>query len=233
MDIRTIASGSGGNAYIVTDGTTPLLLECGIPIAKIKKGCGYGLTGMAGCLISHSHGDHAKAARDVMAAGVDVYCSQGTAEACGLSSHRLHIVKALQQFHIGAWTVMPFDTRHDAKEPLGFILGNGSDKLLFATDTFYLKYTVPGLTHIMLECNYALDTLDANIAAGYVPESLRSRLLESHMSLEQCKATLAANDLMHVKQIHLIHLSAHNADAERFKREIQRLTGKVVYIAGA
>jgi phosphoribosyl 1,2-cyclic phosphodiesterase len=179
-----------------------------------------------------SHQDHCKAAKDVIAAGVDVYCSSGVADFLGLAGHRLHRVSAKHQFSIGPWTIVPFDVRHDASEPLGCLIANGDEKLLFATDTFYLKYTFRGLTRIMLECNYAHDTLEENISAGYVDEARKSRLVRSHMSLDQCKATLAANDLSRVREIHLIHLSFQNADAERFKREIQRLTGKRVIVAG-
>ena len=164
--------------------------------------------------------------------GIDIYCSAGTAETAGLSGHRLHIVKAKQQFNVGPWRIMPFDTRHDVKEPLGFLIANGEDKLLFATDTFYLRYKFKCLTHIMLECNYDIETLDENISTGYVDERRRSRLLRSHMSLQQCKATLQANDLSRVREIYLLHLSYKNSDAVRLKREIQQLTGKRVYIAG-
>jgi phosphoribosyl 1,2-cyclic phosphodiesterase len=232
MEIKTLASSSTGNAYILSDGHTSLLLECGIPIDKLKKSCNYRLSGILSCLVTHEHKDHSKASKDVMAAGIDLYCSEGTAEAAELSGHRLHIIKAEQQFKIGSWIIKPFSTQHDAKEPLGFLIANGEDKLLFATDTFYLRYKFKGLTHIMLECNYDLQTLDENIATGYVDERRRSRLLRSHMSLQQCKATLQANDLSRMKEIHLIHLSFKNSDAPRFKREIQQITGKRVYIAG-
>ncbi|NLH02508.1 MAG: MBL fold metallo-hydrolase [Clostridiales bacterium] len=232
MDFTTLASGSTGNCYIVSSGNSKLMLECGIPIKKIKAGCGYRLHQMAACLITHEHQDHCKAAQDILAAGIDIYCSQGTAQACGISGYRVHIIKAREQFNIGPWAILPFEVQHDAAEPLGFLISDGSEKLLFATDTYYLRHTFTGLTKIALECNYALDTLDANIVSGYVEESRRSRLLASHMSLEQCKKTLAANDLSQVRQIYLLHLSAQNADAERFKREVQRLTGREVYIAG-
>lgn len=36
MEIMPIASGSSGNAYRVTDGETPLLLDAGIPIRAIQ-----------------------------------------------------------------------------------------------------------------------------------------------------------------------------------------------------
>ena len=56
-------------------------------------------------------------------------------------------------------------------------------------------------------------------------------VLRSHFSLENVKEFLQANDLSKVQEIWLLHLSDGNSDAERFKREIQELTGKVVYIA--
>lgn len=167
-----------------------------------------------------------------MKAGIDVYASQGTIEATGATGHRIKPIKALEPFTIGTWTVLPFDTQHDAKEPLGFLLANSAgDKLLFATDTFYVRYKFKGLTHIMLECNYALDILKENVREGLVDEKLKNRLLSSHFSLENVKGFLKANNLSKVEEIHLIHLSDNNSDAERFKREIRELTGKVVYVA--
>ena len=38
LTIKSIASSSLGNCYTVDDGQTKILIECGIPIKKIKKG---------------------------------------------------------------------------------------------------------------------------------------------------------------------------------------------------
>jgi Metal-dependent hydrolases of the beta-lactamase superfamily I len=232
MDIKVIASGSKGNAYRIRDGTTSLLLECGIPIKLIHKALDYHLTDIDGCLISHEHGDHSRAAQDVLKSGIDIYTSEGTAAALGLAGHHVKIMKAKQQFKIGDLIILPFDTEHDAAEPLGFLITDQSgDKLLFATDTYYIKYKFQRLTHIMLECNYSVDILNQNIEAGRVPGVLKNRLLKSHFSLEHVKEFLQANDLSAVKEIWLLHLSDNNSDAERFKREIEELTGKMVFIA--
>ena len=167
-----------------------------------------------------------------MHAGIDCYISAGTVEALGLSGHRLNIIKAKQQFRIGTWTALPFDTQHDAAEPLGFLLANqAGDKLLYATDTYYIRYKFHGLTHIMVECNYAADILKRNVEAGAVPKELKSRILKSHFSLENVKRFLQANDLSKVQEIWLLHMSDGNSDAERFKREVMELTGKPTYIA--
>jgi phosphoribosyl 1,2-cyclic phosphodiesterase len=149
-----------------------------------------------------------------------------------MKGHRLHIIKAKEQFNIGSWTVLPFDTRHDAEEPLGFLLANQDrEKLLYATDTYYIKYKFSGLTHIAIECNYSLDILRTNVANGSIDPVLKNRILKSHFSLENVKEFLKANDLSKVQEIWLLHLSEQNSCEKRFKREIQSLTGKPVYIA--
>lgn len=231
--IQTLASSSRGNCYHITDGHTPLLLEAGIKFKEIQRALYFRTMDIAGTLISHEHADHSKAAADVMKAGIDVYASAGTFEALGLSdSHRAIPIRAKEQFHIGTWTVLPFDVSHDATEPLGFLLANqAGEKLLFATDTYYIRYRFNGLTHIMVETNYALDILRENVENGVVPEIMKKRLLKSHFSLEHVKGFLQANDLSKVQEIHLLHLSDNNSDAARFKREVQEVTGKMVCVA--
>ncbi len=233
IEILPLASGSRGNCYHITDGSTPLLLECGIPFREIQKGLHFRVSEVAGCLVSHEHKDHSKAVQDVMKAGVDCYMSRGTAEALGVAGHRVHIIEARKQFRLGSWTILPFQTQHDAVEPLGFLLANrAGGKLLYATDTYYVRYKFRDLTHILVECNYAADILKANVEAGLVPPALKKRILKSHFSLDNVKEFLKANDLSQVREIWLLHLSDGNSDAERFKREVQTLTGRPVYIAG-
>ena len=234
IKITVLASGSKGNCYVINDGKSKLMVECGLSIKEIKKALGFGLSDISFALLSHCHGDHSKAAKDIVKAGIDMYTSQGTIDALGLSSHRVHAVKAREQFSAGTWTILPLEAQHDAPEPVGFLLQsrNTSSKLLFLTDSFYCRYRFKSLTHIMVECNYAADILDANVKAGTVPVAMKKRIMRSHFSLENVKEFLKANDLSRVRQIWLLHLSDGNSDAERFKREIQGLTGKEVYVCG-
>lgn len=232
MDITVIASGSSGNAYRISDGDTALLLDAGIPLQRIKQALNFRVRDLAGCLVTHAHGDHAKAAGDLSKAGVDVYTSQGTIDACRLAGHRIKPVKALQEVMIGTFAVLPFDVQHDAPEPLGFLLTSRrtGEKLLYFTDTYYLKYRFTGLTHIMGECNYSMDIVEQSVRNGYIPPELVPRLIKSHMSLEHFLDLLKANDLDEVKQIYLLHLSNNNSDAERFREAVQKLTGTEVYV---
>ena len=234
IEIKALASSSRGNCYYVTDGVTPLLLECGISIKKIKEGLNFKTSEITACLITHEHQDHCKAIKDIMKAGIDCYMSQKTINRLGLSSHRAKPIKSLKQFKIGTWTILPFDTKHDAVEPLGFRLANSTgEKLLYATDTYYIKYKFEGLTHLMIECNHSYEILDENVKAGRLSSAMRNRLIQSHFSLENVKEFLKANDLSKVGQIWLIHLSNDNSDAQLFKKEIQKQTGKMVFVADA
>ena len=167
-----------------------------------------------------------------MRVGIDCYMSRGTAEALGISGHRINVIQAKQQFRIGTWTILPFETQHDAAEPLGFLLANqDGERLLYATDTYFIRYKFHGLTHIMIEANYSLDILKRNVEAGAVPKELKSRILKSHFSLENVKEFLKANDLSKVQEIWLLHLSEQNSCEKRFKEEVQKITGKPTYIA--
>ncbi|RAW18463.1 MBL fold metallo-hydrolase [Paenibacillus taichungensis] len=233
IEITSLGSSSAGNAYRITDGNTPLLLDAGLRYKDIQRGLAFRVSELAGCLVSHDHGDHSIAIKDLIKAGVDIYTSSGTADALRIDSHRVHRISALEPFTIGTWSILPFDVQHDAAEPLGFLLANtAGDKLLFATDTYYIKHRFTGLTHIMIECNYSIQILNQNIAAGRVPAVMKHRLLRSHFSLENVKEFIRANDMRRVQEIHLLHLSDNNSDEALFKREIMALTGKQVYVAG-
>lgn len=232
IDIQCLGSSSSGNAYRITDGHTVLLLEAGFPYRDIQRALNFRMSAIAGCLITHEHLDHSKAAKDIMKAGINIYTSQGTADARGLSGHRLKVIKSMEQFTIGTWTILPFDIQHDVEEPLGFLLANtNGDKLVFLTDTYYCRHRFKDLTHIMVECNYSLDIVNQRVAAGQLHPAQKKRLLRSHFGLEHVKGFLRANDISKVQEIWLLHLSDGNSDAARFKQEIQETTGKLVYVA--
>lgn len=233
MDITIIASGSTGNAYRVSDGRTSVLIEAGVQIKKIQAVVGYTLRDISACLVSHEHNDHIRSVPDLAKFGIDIFASSGTLECKKLSGHRYHAVSALKTFDVGSLTVMPFGVQHDAVEPLGFLIKSvlTGEKLLYFTDTYYLKYSFSGLNYIMGECNYEREIVFKNIENGVIDHSRATRLMKSHMSLEHFLEFLKATDLSGLRQIYLLHLSNDNSDAELFKREIQKATGAEVYIA--
>lgn len=232
IEICVFASSSAGNAYLISDGETPLLVECGLRFQELRERIGFRVSDLAGCLLSHEHTDHSRAARDVLRAGVDLYATQGTIDALELTGHRLRPIRAHQQVRIGTWTVLPFDTVHDAAEPVGLLLASQTGaKVLYLTDSAYCRYRFRGLTHLLVEANWSRELLDRNVREGVIDETLAARIRRNHMSLERLLQMLAANDLSRVEAIWLLHLSDQNSDEEMFARRVREATGRPVYVA--
>lgn len=235
MKLKVLASGSSGNCYLLQSENETLILECGINYKNILHGLNFNLKGIVGCLITHEHKDHSKAITDIFKAGIDVYLSEGTAREIlkeNVYNHRLHFIKSEEQLKVSNFIVLPFATEHDATEPLGFLIQHPEmGKMLFATDTYYIQYKFTGLNHILIECNYDKNILNENINNGLVPNSLKNRLIQSHFSLDNVKEFLRASENDFIENIVLLHISNGNGDTECFKSEIERLTGKPVYIA--
>jgi len=233
LKIQSVASGSAGNCYIIDDGTTALLIECGIPMSQIRRGAGLNLSAISGCIVSHEHGDHIKSATDIMSAGIEIYTSRGTAAAKGLKGHRLNLIKAAVPFKVGTFNITAFRVMHDAKEPFGFVIYSTITKetVLYLTDTSYSPVKFKNLTHIMLEINYSDEILAANFKSGRINDKRGIRTTYNHMDLETALDLLRKNWSPYLRQIWLLHLSDANSDAAFFKSEVEKVTGSEVIIA--
>lgn len=226
MDIKVIASGSTGNCYRISDGSTTLLLECGIRFESIQADCGYKTSNISGCLVTHRHGDHAKSVKKLIQRGIPVYGPKDLEEAyAGVT-----VWEPLQYHRIGSMTVLPFAVKHDVECHSYQIETDDGEKLLYVTDTAYVHYTFAGLTHIMIEANYSKTQMIDNMGKGRLPEYLVKRIMKSHMSIETLLEMLRVNDMKSVKQIYLLHLSNMNSNAAQFKELVQRHTGAEVYV---
>jgi len=242
MEITILASGSSGNCYRVDDGKTAILLDAGISIKEIQRGCRFQLSKIKGCLVTHCHGDHSKAVNNLLRRGVDCYMPLEEAAECAVmtESSRFHALKpdaerpsGFSPFQIGSWFVLPFKVEHDTPNPVGYLLSSTytREKLLYFTDTYYLRYTFTGVTHIIGECNYDEDTLWNNVGTKSVPNARVKRLFESHMSLSTFLDLLRANNKEYtLQQIYIAHMSDCNGNEERIKTAVQQLTGAEVYV---
>lgn len=232
MRVRVLASGSRGNAYVLEDGGHTLLLEAGIAFPRLRKALDFKVSQLDACLITHEHGDHARSALQVSAAGVTIYGSAGTKAELMVPAYRFQQMRPGKAYTIAHhWRVLGFDAVHDAREPFGFLIEGRTGKLLYVTDTAYCPYTFNGLTHVLVEANYSDELLDAGVMSGAYPEAHARRVRRNHMSITRAVDLLQANDLSRVERIILLHLSDANGDAEAFKTAAMRATGLPVDIA--
>lgn len=231
MDIQVFGSSSKGNCYHVS-GSSPLLLDAGIPFKEIQRKLNFQISSIAGALITHQHMDHCKAVKELIKAGINCYMNQATKTALEVSGHRVKVIVPMEQIKINEWVILPFSLEHDV-DNLGYLLANNAgQKILYITDSYFCRYKFNGLTHIMIEVNYDQATLDRNVEGSFVPEVMKNRLMRSHFSLENVVEFLKSNDMSKVEQIMVLHLSNGNANEKLIKETIQQVTGKHVVIAG-
>ena len=234
MKLTVLGSSSSGNCYILESSGRKILLECGVPFRDIQKALNFEFSDVCFSLVSHDHKDHCKAIADVANAGIEVYSSRETYRALGITrGHRYCCVCPGEQIPLSNFIVIPFKLQHDAADPLGYLIYdvNTKEKILFATDTFYIHNRFKDVNYIAVECNYMPATLEQNIKAGLVPVEMKERLVKSHFSLDNVKKFLLMNVSPATRKIILLHLSDNNSDAARMKAEIQELTGVETVVA--
>lgn len=228
MELQVIGTGSSGNCYALHTNGETLLLDAGLPIKAIIRAIPEWQE-IVGCLITHEHGDHAKSAIELAMMGIPVYTSAGTAgcipsNGCLTQLNALRVLEAIQ---LGDFTIVPFPAEHDAAEPFGYLIRYNitGEKLLYATDTYYLRNTFPGINYWLVECNYVDEIVDAQTDDGALTPALRRRLKKSHMSLRHLADVLKVNDLSATRKIVLIHLSDERSDEALMVRVLKSVSG--------
>ena len=227
MRFEALASSSAGNAYVVSDNETRVLLECGVSHNKLQKLSGFKLSEFQACLVTHEHKDHAKSVQELIERGMEVYMSQGTAEA--LETEGAELIEHMEQFKVGSLDIVPFTTFHDAREPLGFLIKSrvDGDVLAFATDTVNLRYRFPGLNILAIEANYDKNILER---CERMPEKVRYRITNSHMEIETLCDYLRSLDLSQCREIHLLHLSDATSHEGHFINKVARAVPRGIEI---
>lgn len=233
LDIKIIASGSKGNATYISDDETLLLIDCGVSVPEIQEGIDYTLSKLQGCIVTHEHGDHCKAAKELRRRGVNMYLPPATSKALELKGRKVNVIKPLQYLYIGSWTIVPFPVEHDV-ENFGYQLESKyGAKILYITDAKYCRYkNFKDITHMMIAVNYDTETMREKIAAKEENRVKYKRVIDSHMSLETARDLIKANMNDRLEAVYLLHLSDTNSSLRKFKKEIRKTTGVPVYIGG-
>lgn len=225
MRFASLASGSAGNCMVVEQGSTRLLLDCGLGqrdlITRLAM-CGLEPQQMTGILVTHEHDDHAKGAFKFAATyQIPVWLSHGTRimterhmpEGVSLD---LRVIDSLQRFQVQDIEVTPYPVPHDAREPTQFVFSNGLHQLGVLTDTGvstpYIEQMLTGCDALVLECNHDIEMLKNGPYTPALKKRVGGRL--GHLDNESAAGLLAKLDNRKLKHIIAAHLSAKNNTPE-------------------
>ena len=227
MDIKVLASSSLGNAYIVSDGVTSILLDAGIPYKELQVKSDFKTNEVAACFLTHVHKDHSRAIKDILKSAIDVYALSETLSALNvLDHHRTHNVEPLKPIVINTFEIMAITMYHDCP-CVGYMVYSKvtNERLFFATDTYKITVNPQGLDYLILEINYQKEIVNNLVNEGKMEASIRARLLFSHYELSKALNWLKRIDKSRLKRIYVAHLSNGHSNAEEIKQSVIAETG--------
>ena len=244
----SFASGSSGNSYLVGTERTALIIDAGIACRNIEQGLlSKGITPeeLSGILITHEHSDHIKSLRTLSKrTSAPVYASQGTLAAIiesylpSLAQDDIVSVSSGEVFTIGDIEVTPFDTSHDAAEPLGYSFTSGGRSIAIMTDTGIVTGSALAALReadiIIIESNHEENVL----MFGRYPFHLKKRILSEHGHLSNAAAAACLAEVLGNRTnsepplVALAHLSKENNTPDLAYLTVKNLLAEDGFIEG-
>ena len=216
MLLRTIATGSSGNSYVLISNTGEiLLLDLGVSEKTIKKGIDWKISNVVGAVISHRHKDHSLSVKDFKSIGIPILAP--------------YLGDSCKSMNIGGFTVKPFDlttidgswTHTNANgEPCpiyGFLITHKEiGRMLYITDCEVVKWKFKDINHILLGVNYDKDLIDNEDSAKV------NHVYRGHMSIDTACDFVKANNSKDLQNVIMCHLSKNNADKDLFIEKMKK-----------
>jgi phosphoribosyl 1,2-cyclic phosphodiesterase len=224
--IAVIASGSKGNAILITTERTGIILDAGVSTMRIMDFLHQNkLTKehISAIIVSHEHSDHTKGVGSLARkTKKPVFITRPTFSECSRSLGEIPQVQYFSpgdDFNIGDIQVHAFSTSHDAVDGCNFTFtqkNNDSAKLAVATDLgFSSKVTINRLqdvTTLVLESNHD----EQMLMEGPYPWKLKQRVKSSlgHLSNDQAIGVIIQVLHENLRNLVLAHLSETNNKPE-------------------
>jgi len=220
LSLVSLASGSGGNATVVTRGEAAVLVDCGISCKRVCERmvkAGLSPESLRGILVTHEHSDHVAGVR-VTAKRLDlpVYMAPGAALAHPLPDEvEVRSFEPGQSFSVAGFEVEPYSIPHDTVDPVGFVIGLEEDpaqRVGICTDLGSVTRLVIDRLRtcrvVLLEFNHDVEMLLEGPYPWKLKQRVRSR--HGHLSNDQAEALLQALGDGELEAVFLAHLSEKN-----------------------
>ena len=220
FQVVMLASGSKGNAALISTDSQRFLVDVGISCRELVKRMqqvGASPEELDGVFVTHEHVDHVKGiVTFAKKYQVPLYASQGTWRAVISRYPELNRANCRltgQRLLVGDVSIACFATSHDAAQPQGysFLWRSGETKCTYVTDTGFVtpavREAVQGSDVLVLEANHDVEMLKN----GSYPYELKQRILgtRGHLSNNTAGQFLLQLEKM-PRRIFLAHLSEQN-----------------------
>lgn len=214
MKLKTLGSGSSGNCHLlIADNGETLILDCGIPNKEIKRGLGWNVEKVSGCIVTHKHADHSKSLNELERIGIPVFAPYRND--IGMKFRGRWMVRTFDMTNLnGEWT----HTNGDGSPCpcYGFLIEHPEmGRLLYITDTELSKWKFRNANHILIGVNYDPEIISADDAKS-------NHVTRGHMSIETACEFAKACYTRQLQNVVMCHLSEENSDKDIFIEKMQK-----------
>ena len=229
--LAVLASGSTGNAALLQNGRTNILIDAGISAKRLTEGLGaFNLApeDLHGIVVTHEHSDHIKGLGVLLKKrSIPIFCSAGTAVAIANSfPHIANNIEVIDEFFdIGNIECQSFCVSHDAAQPVGYVFRAGKTKTGYCTDIGCIKPEVHaalyGCDWLVLESNHDPEML----RNGPYPMHLKRRIAgnKGHLSNYEAGGFISTLGMKCGSTVFLAHLSQENNSPVTALREVEQI----------
>lgn len=235
IKFMSIASGSSGNCYYLSNGNQALLIDAGIPLRSITKALKDQLLSVEGhvmgVLVTHDHADHIRTvgslgdklnlpvfATEKVLNGID--CSRYV-DSLPMASRRMIVPE--QTFALAGFDITPFPIPHDATENVGYHITAPSFSFTLCTDVGHITDTISHYAskaeYLVIEANYDCEMLLSGPYPSFLKERVSGPL--GHLSNQETGDFLARIFRPEMKHVWLCHLSKDNNHPELCWKSIE------------
>lgn len=215
--ISVLASGSKGNASIITAGGKNFLIDAGISCRQLTqrmKDIGMQPEDLEGVLLTHEHRDHI--------GGLPVFCrkyhlpvfaNEATWRGLPLKNEMEHSSCRLlpKSLETDGLKITSFAVPHDAAGAVGYVFSYAGSRCVYLTDVGFIteeiKNNVAGADTLVLEANHDEEMLKK----GSYPYALKQRILGTRGHLSNKAAGWLLSQMQRLPgEVVLAHLSQEN-----------------------
>lgn len=216
--VHTLASGSSGNAAVLSCGDTHLLIDAGISCRRITaalKELGLTPADLTAILITHTHSDHISGLNTLLKKttcpllATPRTCRELSCRVEGIDPRLMGLDGPIT---LGEIDMQPIPTSHDAPGSCGYRIDTGDGSVGVLTDSGFVTdeaaETLTGVDLAVLEANHDVETLQS----GPYPYYLKRRILGAggHLCNEEAARFAVALAGSGTEEIVLAHLSREN-----------------------
>lgn len=232
-----LGSGSSGNCYFLTTGTTSILVDAGLSMRSLRKSLqsnGFELSSVSAVFVTHDHADHIKSvgnlANDL---DIPIYATQKVhlginrnyCVTTKLTEKHVRIINKEETVQVGEFSLKPFEVPHDSSDCVGYNIQVEGITFCLVTDagqvTPAIQSNVSQANYLVVESNHDEEML----ARGPYPAYLKGRIRSGrgHLSNRECGNLLAEYATEGLKHVWLCHLSEENNHPELARKTVSTI----------